>query len=338
MIDFTMLTGVEHDGKVVTQIEDSSGRVLWAVRGTKVVLAVKKWTDTTYAGETEREGEVFVAFDIYPNPYGVVQVTYNGYTKTISDTTGASEPNAQTVYFGTLYGESDGVEILESATLTIEGGFKQFGVGSYTKKSKYEGLDSTGYCGCVTSVIEWGNITRIADSAFYNCAGLTSIDIPNGVTSIGNNAFYGCSSLALTSLPSGITSIGDYAFYCCFALQLSDSFFNEGLVTIGQSAFELSQGDIGYAPFDSITIPSTVTAIGRGAFYGDILDDSSVTLFNRIVMLPKQPPTLGSTTTPSEVFGAISGDISIVVPNGCGEAYKTAEIWSVWADRIVEAS
>ena len=52
MIDFTKLTGIEHGGKVVTQIEDSTGRVLWAVGGGKVILEVEKITSDTYAGET----------------------------------------------------------------------------------------------------------------------------------------------------------------------------------------------------------------------------------------------------------------------------------------------
>lgn len=363
MIDFTKLTGIEHDGKVVTQITDASGRVLWSVRGTKVVLTVKKWTDTTYAGETEREGEVFIAFDIYPNPYGVVKVTYNGHTKTITDTTGASEPNAQTVYFGTLYGESDGVEILESATLTIEGGFKQFAVGSYTKKGKTGGLNSTGYCGCVTSVIEWGNITRIANyafdscasltsitipdgvtsispSAFDSCTGLTSISIPNGVISIGYNAFIGCTNLQLTSIPSGVTTIDSGAFSSCYGLKFSDNFLNEGLVTIGSNAFDMSTSDLKPHAFESITIPSTVTEIGAHAFRGPIYDAIYAGMFKRIVMKPKIPPTLNITSSdtqnPSSVFGASVTTVRIIVPKGCLDAYKTANIWSVWGDNFEE--
>ena len=33
------------------------------------------------------------------------------------------------------------------------------------------------------------SVTSIGGMAFYNCTGLTSIEIPSGVTSIGDNAF-----------------------------------------------------------------------------------------------------------------------------------------------------
>ena len=47
----------------------------------------------------------------------------------------------------------------------------------------------------------------IGDKAFYDCRGLTSLNLPDGITSIGYCAFYGCSGLTSLTIPAGITSI-----------------------------------------------------------------------------------------------------------------------------------
>ena len=50
--------------------------------------------------------------------------------------------------------------------------------------------------GCKNSVIpNDGSVTRIGDSAFAWCSGLTSITIPDSVTSIGMEAFAYCGNL-----------------------------------------------------------------------------------------------------------------------------------------------
>ena len=78
-------------------------------------------------------------------------------------------------------------------------------------------------------------VTSIGESAFYNCSGLTSVDVPNSVTSIGGYAFYGCSNLKSIYLPC-VTSISGYAFYRC--------------------------------NFERITLGSSITNIERLAFLG----------------------------------------------------------------------
>jgi hypothetical protein len=61
-------------------------------------------------------------------------------------------------------------------------------------------------------------VTSIGRYAFYNCQGLTSINIPNSVTSIGNYAFFWCTGLTSIVIPNSVTSIGNEAFKNCWDL------------------------------------------------------------------------------------------------------------------------
>ena len=63
------------------------------------------------------------------------------------------------------------------------------------------------------------SVTSIGYYAFYDCWGLTSVEIPNSVTSIGESAFEDCSSLTSVEIGNSVTSIGDYAFYYCKKLK-----------------------------------------------------------------------------------------------------------------------
>ena len=80
-------------------------------------------------------------------------------------------------------------------------------------------------------------MTSIGERTFYECSGLTSIEIPNSVTSIGYDAFHGCSGLTSVTIPNSVTSIGSSAFSNCSGLT-------------------------------SVTIPNSVTSIGQYAFSG----------------------------------------------------------------------
>ena len=100
------------------------------------------------------------------------------------------------------------------------------------------------------------SVTSIRQSAFSNCAGLTSVNIPNSVTSIGGGAFGACWKLTSVTIGNSVTNIGDWAFINCYSLT-------------------------------SVTIPNSVTSIGDRAFlYCEVLTS--------IVIEATTPPSLGS--------------------------------------------
>ena len=96
--------------------------------------------------------------------------------------------------------------------------------------SKYSSIDGilfnktqTELLHCPTSIngryIIPSSVTSIGNSAFYNCNGLTSMDIPLSVISIESNAFTECSNLISVTIPSSIISIGSQNFWGCAKLK-----------------------------------------------------------------------------------------------------------------------
>jgi hypothetical protein len=253
-IDLSKVTAISDDYGVITQITDSSGCVIWSC-GKPVILEVAKITSNTYAGETTYENEEFILLNIYPKTNGTVKVTYGGLTKTITDTSGAEEPNAQQVFFGIFNGVADEVATPASGELVIEGDYKSFSVGSYSNNTK----GVTIYCGCITAVNDWGNTVNIMFSAFYNCTSLESIVIPDSVTDIGYSAFNGCTSLVSIVIPDSVTGIGASAFYKCTSL--TSIVLSDRVTRIGDHTFN------GCTSLTSIEIPNSVTSIGVSAFY-----------------------------------------------------------------------
>ena len=161
-------------------------------------------------------------------------------------------------------------------------------------------------------------ITEIRSESFYSCSGLTSIAIPDSVTSIGESALAGCNSL--TSVAFGektqLTTIGSYAFANC--RNLTSITIPDSVTSIDMSAFR------NCTSLTNVTIGSGVTSIGSYAFADN-------TRLKNITMKTKNPPTITSTT-----FHYIVQ--TYTVPVGCGEAYRTANVWANYAGKIVEAT
>ena len=198
-------------------------------------------------------------------------------------------------------------------------------------------------CSNLTSATIGNSVTRIDAFAFSGCSNLTSITVDsniiiskdydsqsnikqifgeqvteyiigNSVNSIGNYVFDDCSNLTSVTIGNSVTSIGHYAFQNCSSLTSIN--IPNSVTWIGDLAFAYCNG------LTSITIPNSVTYIGDNAFNGC----SSLT---SITSRNTTPPTLNG----SSVFDN-TNDCSIYVPSQSVEAYKTAQYWSEYEDRI----
>lgn len=114
------------------------------------------------------------------------------------------------------------------------------------------------YCSGLTSMTIPDSVISIGSWAFESCWRLTSMTIPGSVTSIGKGAFSHCSGLTCVTIPTSVTSIEDNTFYSC--ISLSNIIIPEGITSIGSYAFDHC------SILTSITIPASVESMGTGVF------------------------------------------------------------------------
>ena len=193
--------------------------------------------------------------------------------------------------------------IVETATNTLIAGCKEtFIPNSVTSIGRSAFYDCSG----LTSLELSNSITSIGDFAFYGCSGLSRLVLPNSITSIGEAVVYGCSNLTNLVIPNSVTSIGDHAMNRCSSLK--NIFIPNSVESIGTYAF------YGCSELQSVVMGNSVTAIGEGGFGGcDKLDT--------IKMLGEIPPTAFDNTFSNY-------DATLYVPIGSAGIYRSADVWT----------
>jgi hypothetical protein len=157
-------------------------------------------------------------------------------------------------------------------------------------------VSSGAFSGCTAlmSVKLSSKMTTLSDYLFDGCKELSELSIPSTLKTIGKAAFRNCSSLSAASVPDSVTKMGDEAFKGCSSLKtftlgsgvdsVSGSMF-EGCTKLAE--FKVTEDDY-YSATDGVlmnkaktkivcypagksassyTVPSSVTRIGKSAFY-----------------------------------------------------------------------
>ena len=160
---------------------------------------------------------------------------------------------------------------------------------SITIPDSVTSIGASAFYGCtgLTSIIIPDSVVTIGEYTFNGCTGLTNVTISDSVTSVGWNAFSGCTGLTSIVIPDSVTSISNSAFSGCTNLEtitipknakfdssgrtfdncksLKNVIFSSGIEKIPDYLFYRSNN---LNSLTSITIPDSVTSVGRCAFNG----------------------------------------------------------------------
>ena len=238
---------------------------------------------------------------------------------------GATKDGTEDTHFGYIFGASSDIYNEKYVPTSL----KAVNITGGTTIGK----DAFYFCDSITSITIPSSVTTIGYSAFYGCKSLTSITIPSSVTTIGDIAFCYCYSLTSITIPASVTSIGSSAFGTCKALaevyNYSSLNITKGSSDYGYVAYhaldvyttrkpsKLTTDENGFVIHTNgdvktlvryngtateITIPSSVTTIGSGAF----VDCNRLTS----IVIPDSVTTIGS-----GAFYNCSKLTSIVIPD-----------------------
>ncbi len=199
-------------------------------------------------------------------------------------------------------------------------------------------------------------IEHISSFAFYNNSELKSVSFASSVKSVGDSAFYGCSEITKVKIQdlhswcriqfkneesnplsiaevlqysndkavstvslTAIEHISPYAFINCSTITSFTA--DDSLVSIGVDAFR------NCSSLSKVSLGSGVGAIGKHAFM-------NCKALKSVTCLALLPPILEN----RYIFEGNKKGRKFYVPSSVVEDYKTADIWSNYADTIYEIS
>ena len=102
-----------------------------------------------------------------------------------------------------------------------------------------------------------GGTQVIGGSAFYQCAGLTSLSLSDAVIQIGAEAFRYCTALTSAVLPETLETVSYCSFSDCTALKT---------VSMGSRIKTIEGGAFAWSAIETLTLPEGLEEIGSAAF------------------------------------------------------------------------
>ena len=158
-------------------------------------------------------------------------------------------------------------------------------------------------CTGLTSLTCGAGLEAMGSNAFQNCTSLKSFVADKALKTIASDAFNGCTGMKKLTLNKGLTSIGVSAFEKCIAI--SSVTIPNTVETIGRRAFcsgnantgslkqvifedgckltEIPEKFVQYQPLETLTLPATITSIGKQAFSYTNIKELDISLLSGMV-------------------------------------------------------
>lgn len=254
-----------------------------------------------------------------------------------SSVTSVSLPKTITTLYNNCFGFTK-----ELKSLTLPGNLKYYKVDYKANGAAMEIINQSG----ITELVLAEGITSMYAEMFLETPDLQKVVLPSTITEIPEECFSTCLKLSEVTANGVLTNVGKYAFWGDPITDFSVFKFKDG-ATLDEGAFngcafttiDVPEGvtSLGKHCFanckyvTSITIPASVTSIGAIAFGED-------KALKEIHVKGGNPATLSTNDkTGSDSFAMLdfaAQGITIYVPSASVDAYKSAPIWSNYADYI----